>query len=207
MADRPATAGHDEIAMMLPWYVNGTLGAGERDAVAAHLDVCAACREALADCVAMHAAVAADGATPIPPAVSAGDLLDGSARRTRRVRARWRIAAGIAALAIAAGTLVAIPLPWSGSTFEAVTGAASATTVDYVFEVRLVDGLTGQQQADALAGIGGRDAALLSGDSAYRVTIAMPPRSLAELEAMAAEFERRDDVLEARLVALQVPAQ
>lgn len=207
MIDRPATAGHDEIALMLPWYVNGTLGDGERDAVAAHVDVCADCREALADCEAMHAAVAADGATPIPPAVSAGDLLDGVERRARRVRNGWRMAAAIAALAIAAAMLVAIPLPLSNSTFQTVTESASATTVDYVFEVRLADGLTGQQRADALAGIGGRDAALLNGDSVYRVTIAMPPRSLAELEAMAAEFARREGVIEARLVALQVPAQ
>lgn len=45
------------VADLVPWYVNGTLADGERDAVAAHLSGCPACREDVARCRTLAAAV------------------------------------------------------------------------------------------------------------------------------------------------------
>src|SRR5262245_56700406 len=46
---------------LLPWYVNGTLAAGERRAVEEHLAGCAACRDEAARCRETEAAVLAAG--------------------------------------------------------------------------------------------------------------------------------------------------
>jgi anti-sigma factor RsiW len=52
-----ATDPHAHVAELLPWYVNGTLGSAEHDAVAAHLSGCPACREEAAQCESLAAAV------------------------------------------------------------------------------------------------------------------------------------------------------
>ena len=36
---------HDEISLLIPWYVNGSIGEGDRQRVDAHLTQCARCRE------------------------------------------------------------------------------------------------------------------------------------------------------------------
>lgn len=41
---------HQQVQMLLPWYMNGTLDAGEAVLVEAHLAECAACRQDLAEC-------------------------------------------------------------------------------------------------------------------------------------------------------------
>lgn len=46
---------------LLPWYVNGTLAAGERRVVEEHLATCAACRDEAARCRETEAAVRAAG--------------------------------------------------------------------------------------------------------------------------------------------------
>jgi hypothetical protein len=57
--DRPGAARHDEIWALLAWYANGTLGKEEESGVTAHLAVCVECREELARCQALSAAVKA----------------------------------------------------------------------------------------------------------------------------------------------------
>lgn len=51
---------HDEAEALLPWYLNGSLDAGERGSVERHLGTCLPCREALDELrlvrVAVHAA-------------------------------------------------------------------------------------------------------------------------------------------------------
>lgn len=39
---------HDEVWMLLPWYVNGSLAEKEREQVSRHLQICPACRQELA---------------------------------------------------------------------------------------------------------------------------------------------------------------
>ncbi len=61
---------HHEISALLPWYVNGTMGAPERELVDEHLAVCARCRESLADERRIHDAMTTAPAVEYMPAAS-----------------------------------------------------------------------------------------------------------------------------------------
>lgn len=50
-------ADHHHVMELVPWYVNGTLEGPDRDAVTAHLSDCLACREEVAQCQTLAAAV------------------------------------------------------------------------------------------------------------------------------------------------------
>jgi len=48
---------HREVAELLPWYVNGTLAGRDFAVVAAHLSSCPACRDEVAQCQTLAAAI------------------------------------------------------------------------------------------------------------------------------------------------------
>lgn len=119
---------HDEVAILLPWYVNGTLAGEERLRTKTHIEHCPACREELARqrLLASHVADA-----PIPqrsPQAAYGRLLDTVQRRktpahvpSLRGRApknsRWRplfARHNVPPMAVAAAVLLVllVPLGW-----------------------------------------------------------------------------------------------
>ncbi|HEX5758721.1 MAG TPA: zf-HC2 domain-containing protein, partial [Thermoanaerobaculia bacterium] len=57
---------HEQLERLLPWYVNGTLEAGERAALEAHLAACARCRGEVAREEGLAAALR--GAEDVAPA-------------------------------------------------------------------------------------------------------------------------------------------
>jgi hypothetical protein len=61
---------HREIADLIPWYVNGTLGALERQRVDAHVLTCDACRDELLLEHRLHERMAAEPAVEYMPAAS-----------------------------------------------------------------------------------------------------------------------------------------
>jgi len=84
---------HRHVADLVPWYVNGTLADGERDAVTAHLSGCPACREELARCRTLAAVVqSAPDAVGVPEAgrlervLASIELLEAAGAR----RTGWR---------------------------------------------------------------------------------------------------------------------
>jgi len=89
------------VAELLPWYVNGTLGSVEHDAVSAHLSGCPACREEAAQCESLAAAV-----RRAPDAIAASDggrlarvlagieLLEAAGAKRAGWRERWRAGVG-----------------------------------------------------------------------------------------------------------------
>jgi hypothetical protein len=117
------SAEHREVSALLPWYVNETLEERDRQRVAAHVGICAPCREDLAVQRRIREAIAAEPTLDYVPVASLKRLqarLDavqsGSAatlappQQPASYRAwRWRgwIAASIAAMAVAVALLAA----------------------------------------------------------------------------------------------------
>ena len=96
-----SSALHDDIWESLPWLVNGTLSAADRQRAGAHLQTCDACREEFAAQQQIHQAMAADdGALQMPAA--------GLQRLRTRIDALGSVAAAaVAEAATAPATLAA----------------------------------------------------------------------------------------------------
>jgi len=97
---------HDDASTLLPWYVNGTLDAGEREAVEAHLAHCVACRQELAFLREVAAATAENGA-PAPAGVDVRSLSG------RLRRAWWLTPAPARGLVAAQAAVIAGLVVWT----------------------------------------------------------------------------------------------
>jgi predicted anti-sigma-YlaC factor YlaD len=117
---------HPEISSLLPWYVNGTIGANERQRVDDHLTVCTHCRDELARERWVHQNMTAENPVEYMPAASLQrlqarlqssdaaepkDNIDAvrSAHGSRRPSMPWQglMAASVAILAVALSLLAA----------------------------------------------------------------------------------------------------
>jgi hypothetical protein len=69
--------GHEDVWLLLPWYVNGTLETAERHLVDEHLIGCALCREELGRCRGLSAALrAGEESAPSPHPIQLARLLE-----------------------------------------------------------------------------------------------------------------------------------
>jgi anti-sigma factor RsiW len=88
---------HRHVAELVPWYVNGTLEGRDRDAVTTHLPGCPACREEVARCQTLAAAIqsavdaaGAPGPGRLERVLASIDLLEAMGARRTGWRGRWR---------------------------------------------------------------------------------------------------------------------
>ncbi len=207
---------HAEIAKLLPWYVNGTLGVAEREQVLEHLESCAGCRDEISLCMEMQASVQQAGPTPILPATTAAQILDGGTHRDARTERwkrsqKWAAAAAVGFVAIL-GVVTLVPgikstasnQPTLNQRFTTATTSAVAQTVDYVLELQFAAGLSGDERALVITGLGGK--AVITTDQMHvQIVVRLAPKSLHELEQYAAEIQSRPEVVSAEIVALQLP--
>ncbi len=210
-------AAHAEITMLLPWYVNGTLGAADRGRVLEHLDSCVECREEVSLCTDMQASVQQAGPTPILPATTAAEVLDGGkihgAGNARFRRAQiWSAAAAVGLVAVMSVSALmsgidggATDQPVSNQQFTAATAPVTLPTVDYVLEMQFVDGLSVEERMRVIAGISGGDIAIAADQTQVRIVVRLAPKSLQELERYAAQIQSRREVVSAEIIALQLP--
>jgi anti-sigma factor RsiW len=88
---------HRHVTELVPWYVNGTLEGRDRDAVTAHLPGCPACREEVARCQTLAAAVqsavdaaGAPGPGGLERVLASIELLEAKGARRTGWRGWWR---------------------------------------------------------------------------------------------------------------------
>jgi len=213
MSSEMSEANHDELRLLLPWYVNGTLSTPERERVRLHLHACADCRRAAALSTDMMASVQQQGATPILPTTTAAQVLDGGphgAEKTHWSRQqRWGIAAaiGILALLVVNNLVPDNPTAAENQRFETATSTTSLATMGYVLELRFADGVSSDERQLIIGELGGSDTVMAASATHVRIVISLLPASLNELEQRASAIASRREIESAEFVALQVPVR
>ena len=213
MTNDASRAIHAEVKMLLPWHVNGTLGAADRDRVLDHLESCADCREAVSLCTDMQASVRQEGPAAILPTTTAAQIIDGDKTRDPRgvpwTRPQnWGIAAALALVALLAlGTLGPdMSSETRNQRFDAAT-ASGQLQMDYVLELQFAEGVSVDDRKLIIAGLGGSNAVISPDQTYVKIVVRLPPKSLQELEQYAAEVQSRREILSAEIVALQLPVR
>ena len=188
---------HSRAFELLPWLVNGSLGAEERDAVEQHVGSCLACHRELKEQQRLRAALRAQPAVHLSPQTNFEKLarsLDGQpalgARPARRFEPFMRFAAAAAVAAIAVGAVL-----WLSPTRLDTRGeyqtlvsrpAAPAGELDIVFG----QSVTQAEMQSLLEEIGGKIEAGPSGVGRYRVRLETPLASGAQLDALLAKLNQ-----------------
>ncbi len=181
---------HSRAFELLPWLVNGSLGAEERDAVEQHVRSCLACHRELKEQQRLRAALRAQPAVHLSPQTNFERLartLDGQpapgARPVRRFEPLVRFAAAAVVAAIAVGAVLWLSparLDTRGDYQTLASGPAAAPgELDIVFG----QSVTQAQMQSLLQEIGGEIEAGPSGVGRYRVRLDAPiaDASLAKL--------------------------
>ncbi len=201
---------HDTVEGLLPWYVNGTLSADERNYVEEHLSGCDSHQVAIRELRQIAAAVQEETPTPLvtePDVERLNALLDADAS-TRSRRTPLYLAAAALTAALFAGLLAlgdfsdrqAAP-----AVFETATAPDAGTLTDYVVRIEFAANVAADERQSILKSIGVRDAAELSGSTAVRGVVSLPAASVAELEAVTGGIEARNEIVAVEVLAVQLP--
>jgi hypothetical protein len=195
-AEQPLT--HARAFELLPWLVNGTLGAAERDAVDEHVRACIACRRELREQQRLQAALRAQpivhlsGQAGLERLDSRLDAMPASRRRGWAARYRnarpFAIAAGIG-VALLGALLWLTPLPRIGAetyTTLATPQRVEAALLDVVFSEQT----TAAEMRTLLAQVDGEIVAGPTEVGRYTVRVADGPLTAGELARIAETLAR-----------------
>jgi hypothetical protein len=214
MADGAPNPEHAAAAELLPWYVNETLNAGERDRVRRHLEECGPCRETVSLLSRVDSVIRRPTATPILPPRRPERLLERIDRLERGGRRPWNRASIMtaASIAVAAATLLlllpdreaGVPEP---SLYETATSTPPQATMDYVMSLEFEPGTGRGDRQRVWRELDAADIRRDDVTGAYHVNVTLAAASLDELERFTSAVEGRPEVRSARIVALQLPMQ
>lgn len=198
---------HDDIDLLLPWYVNDTLDPADHERVASHVADCSECRDSVALLTDVQAAVVRNKATPIVPQPRVNELLESIdtdhsvSYPDRRQWTSFTAAAAITLLAIAT-LIITNPEPVQ---YETATSTQSAASMDYVLRIQF-ESRTSQNERDrVLQDIGARDISGSFAEGSYRVIVQLSAASLEELNRYTGNLESLPEVETVSIVALQLP--
>lgn len=214
MTDNRQLYDHDEIDLLLPWYVNDTLEPAEHDRVTRHLTTCAECRENVSLLAKVQAAVVRNKATPIVPQPRIDELLDSIStgnplRHLDRQQSRIFFAAAAVTLLLIATLILSnqedrwgVPLR-----FETATSSQVGASMDYVLTIQFESRTSPADRDRVLQDIGARDVSGGSDMGSYRVIVQLSAASLEELDSYTEDLESLSEVRSVAVVALQLPVR
>ena len=201
---------HEEVDLLLPWFVNETLVNSERERVAAHIDRCAECQESLGVLQSMQAVAESDAAIPIVPAADASKLME---KIGGKVRSQWNssfwglaIAASIALVLLGGMRFFSASNIETTNQFELATSDDTAA-MDYVLAVEFLPGLSEDQRLQVFSGVAEAEMGAEIRPNTYRVMVRLPQSTLEQLEAFSNDLSRREYVQSVDLLALQLPVR
>lgn len=203
---------HDQVALLLPWYVNNSLSSTEQARVDLHIVGCDLCRENISVLSKVHTTLQHCAPTPIVPQPRVDELLGKLDEKDKwRDKRRWMtglfVAASIAAFAIVTPLLLTVEEKTSEfpGGFVTATSSAPAGVMDYVLAVRFETTTLPADRRRVMQDIQARD---ISGDDEvawYRMTVRLPAASLEELERYTLSIRVLSEVQSVQVVAVQLP--
>ncbi len=203
---------HDEVDLLLPWFVNNTLAGAQRQHVQLHVESCTTCQESVALLQAMQSAAQTDTAVPMVPLPRMNDLMSAIAMdEPRQTPRNWwpavALAASVAAILLVAMLVVDNPAlaPDSEVRFETATSGADAALMDYVMAVEFEPGTTAINRLQAFEAYDVAEFVAESEPDTYRIMIRLPVSSLEDLERVTNDMESHADIRSVRILALQLP--
>jgi hypothetical protein len=205
---------HNEIDLLLPWYVNHTLEPAEHDRVTRHLTTCAECRESVSLLAEIQTAVVRNKATPIVPQPRIDELLDSIStsnplRHLDRRQSKILFAAAAVTFLLIATLILNNQEDRSGipQRFETATSSQDSASMDYVLTIEFESGTSPVDRDRILQDIGARDVSGGSDEGAYRVIVQLSAASLEELDSYTGDLESLSEVRSVAVVALQLPVR
>lgn len=212
MNDENHSQAHEEIDLLLPWYVNDTLDPTEHERVARHVAGCPECRQNVSLLSDLQETVVRKTATPIVPQPRVDDLIDSIESRESAGNAQgrsWRpLLAAVAVTIVLTGGLMMID-PDRGAdairTFETATSNRSAPAMDYVLSIQFSPETSQSERERLLQDIGARDISGGSAEGSYRVVVQLATASLEDLDRYTNHLQSLPQVTSVRVVALQLP--
>ena len=214
MSDNWQLHDHDEIDLLIPWYVNDTLEPAEHDRVTRHVTTCAECRESVSLLAEIQTAVVRNKATPIVPQPRIDELLDSIStgnplRHLDRQQSKIFFAAASVTLLLIATLILSDQEDRSGISqrFETATSSQVGASMDYVLTIQFESGTSPADRDRVLQDIGARDISGCGIEGSYRVIVQLSAASLEELDSYTGDLESLSEVRSVAVVALQLPVR
>lgn len=197
-----------EMSLLLPWYVNGTLAADERDVVEQHLQGCEECRQAVSELRNISGAIEKGEPTPLVPEPPVADFLQKTlankapASPVRRMQ-WWSIAASLLAV-IAASYWIFVSIP-EENIFRTVTDPGGSTEIAYVFDIETAGRADDSIPMAVAERFTGSD--IVQTGSGYRLTVSMPSATMKDLHEYAGILEQIDGVQSVSIIGVHLPLE
>ena len=214
MSNQADIGKHEELDLLLPWYVNGTLDRAEQIMMERHVSQCERCRRNAEVLRRMQAAVNDEVPTPMVPRDRIDELIEAVVtERAGHMRFAWltprSVAAGIAIVMAGAFMLLSRidSEPGTVRIFETATSTQAVAATDYVFAIAFEPGTSPERRGQVINAMGGTE--IGSGDQpdTYRVAVSVPAATLEELAGFTDEVAAQADVVAVRVVAVQLPVE
>ncbi len=212
MTDLRQTHDHDEIDLLLPWYVNDTLDPDVHERVANHVATCKECQESVSLLADVQAAVLRNETTPLVPQPRVNELLESinsrdQLRKSDQSPSTIYFAAAAATVLLIATLMLTNPDDTVGviQEYETATTTQNVASMDYVLSIQFASGSSPTDRDRVLQDMGARDVSGGSAEGSYRVIVQLSTTSLEELDRYTSDLETLPEITSVSVVALQLP--
>ena len=203
---------HEQIGLLLPWFVNKTLDDNEHDTVKRHIAECSECQEEVALLTRLQSVVKSGAAKPIVPKPSVQNLMD-SLDKPAATKGWWTqgwlVAASVAILLLTSVTYFAGQKtdPGSPPLFETATSELDAGAMDYVLILQFSDDANAADRERIFREIGATDISPSEDGVGYRVIAPLTISTLEEAQVYTDSVTMKPEVESVKVVAIQLPVK